>query len=94
MQILYDILYMFGFQHHSYRTYQGITCLMQLSTRSQDYIVDVLALRSEAHALNEVFTDPAIVKVSQTRAHFINDYLIVIQILWKFHFAQNQIQMT
>ncbi|CAH1775667.1 unnamed protein product [Owenia fusiformis] len=50
-------------EHHSYRTYLGITCLMQISTRSSDYIIDTLKLRSELHQLNEVFTDPAIVKV-------------------------------
>lgn len=50
-------------EHHSYRTFQGITCLMQISTRSHDYIIDTLALREELHVLNEVFTDPRVVKV-------------------------------
>lgn len=50
-------------EHHSYRTFQGITCLLQLSTRTKDYIVDTLALREDLHVLNEVFTDPKIVKV-------------------------------
>lgn len=50
-------------EHHSYRTFQGITCLMQISTRSNDYIIDTLALREEMHLLNEVFTNPKVVKV-------------------------------
>ncbi|XP_001660547.2 exosome component 10 isoform X1 [Aedes aegypti] len=50
-------------EHHSYRTYQGFTCLMQISTRSKDYIIDTLALREELHILNEVFTNPKVVKV-------------------------------
>uniref|UniRef100_A0A182XVE5 Exosome complex component 10 homolog n=2 Tax=Anopheles stephensi TaxID=30069 RepID=A0A182XVE5_ANOST len=50
-------------EHHSYRSYLGFTCLMQLSTRSKDYIVDALALREELHVLNEVFTDPKKLKV-------------------------------
>uniref|UniRef100_A0A2M4BBY9 Exosome complex component 10 homolog n=1 Tax=Anopheles marajoara TaxID=58244 RepID=A0A2M4BBY9_9DIPT len=50
-------------EHHSYRTFQGFTCLMQLSTRTKDYIVDTLALRDELHVLNEVFTDPRKLKV-------------------------------
>jgi len=50
-------------EHHSYRSYMGITCLMQISTRREDYIIDTLALRSDLHILNEVFTDPNIVKV-------------------------------
>lgn len=50
-------------EHHSYRSFQGLTCLMQISTRNTDYIIDVLELRSELHVLNDVFTDPKIVKV-------------------------------
>ncbi|XP_058813543.1 exosome component 10 [Topomyia yanbarensis] len=50
-------------EHHSYRTFQGFTCLMQISTRSKDYIIDALALREELQVLNEVFTDPKVVKV-------------------------------
>lgn len=41
-------------EHHSYRTFQGITCLMQISTRVKDYIVDTLVLREDLHVLNEV----------------------------------------
>lgn len=50
-------------EHHSYRTFQGLTCLMQISTRTQDFIVDTLELRNDLHILNEVFTDPLILKV-------------------------------
>ncbi|KAJ7089360.1 ribonuclease H-like domain-containing protein [Mycena belliarum] len=52
-------------EHNSYRSYAGIVCLMQVSTRTQDWIVDTLALRAElaTAGLNEVFTDPNIVKV-------------------------------
>ena len=51
-------------EHHSYRSFLGITCLIQISTRTSDYIVDTLALRDEIHHLNEVFTNPKILKVS------------------------------
>lgn len=50
-------------EHHDYRTYSGFVCLMQLSTREGDWIVDTLELREELEALNEVFTDSGIVKV-------------------------------
>lgn len=50
-------------EHHFFRSYQGFTCLMQISTRKEDYIVDTLLLRDELHLLNEVFTDPKILKV-------------------------------
>lgn len=51
-------------EYHSYRSYHGFVCLMQISTRSGDWIVDTLAVRDELEQLNEVFTDPRIVKVS------------------------------
>ncbi|KAK2897774.1 exosome component 10 [Channa argus] len=50
-------------EHHSYRTFLGLTSLMQISTREEDFIIDTLELRSEIYILNEAFTDPAIVKV-------------------------------
>ena len=36
---------------------------MQISTRDEDFIIDTLKLRDELHVLNEVFTDPKILKV-------------------------------
>ncbi|GLH13589.1 Exonuclease mut-7 homolog [Gryllus bimaculatus] len=50
-------------EHHSYRSFQGITCLMQISTRDTDYVIDTLELRDKLYVLNEVFTDPKVVKV-------------------------------
>ena len=50
-------------QAHSMRSYQGFTCLIQISTKSTDYIIDPLKLRDSLHCLNEVFCNPKIVKV-------------------------------
>nr|XP_056721374.1 exosome component 10 [Euleptes europaea] len=50
-------------EHHSYRSFLGLTCLIQISTRTEDFIIDALELRSDLYILNETFTDPAIVKV-------------------------------
>jgi len=50
-------------EYHSYRTYRGFVCLMQISTREEDWIVDPFELRDELEDLNEVFTNPNIVKV-------------------------------
>uniref|UniRef100_A0A2K6M865 Exosome component 10 n=1 Tax=Rhinopithecus bieti TaxID=61621 RepID=A0A2K6M865_RHIBE len=50
-------------EHHSYRSFLGLTCLMQISTRMEDFIIDTLELRSDMYILNESLTDPAIVKV-------------------------------
>lgn len=55
-------------EHHDQRSYVGFTCLMQVSTREKDWIVDTLQLRSELQILNDVFADPSIVKVCTKRA--------------------------
>jgi exosome complex exonuclease RRP6 len=50
-------------EHHAFRTYQGFTCLMQISTREEDFIVDTLVLKKQLWILNRAFTNPNIVKV-------------------------------
>ena len=51
-------------EHHDTRSFVGLTSLMQISTRNKDWIVDTLKpWRQELQVLNEVFADPAIVKV-------------------------------
>lgn len=52
-------------EHHSLRTFQGLTCLMQVSTRWHDFIVDTLPddVRVHAEKLNQVFANPNKVKV-------------------------------
>lgn len=53
-------------EHHDYRTYHGLTSLMQISTDTgKDYIVDPLSaqLRPHLSLLNIVFTNPEIIKV-------------------------------
>ncbi|XP_045473047.1 exosome component 10-like [Harmonia axyridis] len=50
-------------EHHSYRTFLGITCLMQISTGETDYLIDTLTLRNKLFVLNEIFTKPSILKV-------------------------------
>ncbi|KAG2365124.1 ribonuclease H-like domain-containing protein [Suillus spraguei] len=53
-------------EHHSYRTYRGFLCLMQISTREEDFIIDLLvpSVRdSISNTLGEIFSDPEIVKV-------------------------------
>ncbi|OLL23211.1 Exosome complex exonuclease rrp6, partial [Neolecta irregularis DAH-3] len=50
-------------EHHDYRSFAGFVCLMQISSRDQDWIVDTLLLRQELQSLNAVFADPAILKV-------------------------------
>ena len=49
-------------EHHSYLSFQGFLCLMQISSR-EDFIVGVLKLRDELEELNDIFTNPRILKV-------------------------------
>lgn len=51
-------------EHHDSRSYIGLVSLMQISTRENDWVVDTLKpWRRQLQALNEVFTDPNILKV-------------------------------
>ena len=49
---------------HTFHSYYGFTCLMQISTSSADYIVDTIALRRElGNMLGPIFADPSILKI-------------------------------
>ena len=50
-------------EHHNYRTYLGITCLIQISSVAKDYLVDPFPLWAALPALNEITANPRIVKV-------------------------------
>ncbi|KAG0489169.1 hypothetical protein HPP92_007980 [Vanilla planifolia] len=51
-------------EHNQYRSFLGLTCLMQISTRREDFIVDTLKLRVHIGPhLREVFKDPSKRKV-------------------------------
>jgi exosome complex exonuclease RRP6 len=51
-------------EHHDMHSYIGLVSLMQISTREKDWIVDPLKpWRENLQCLNEVFTDPNIIKV-------------------------------
>jgi len=50
-------------EHHDFRSYRGFVCLIQISTRTKDFIVDPFDMFEQMHMLNEIFSDPIIVKV-------------------------------
>jgi ribonuclease D len=50
-------------EHHSFRSYQGFTCLIQISTRDKDYIIDPFPIWGSIELLLDVFTNPGIIKV-------------------------------
>ena len=59
-------------EHHSKESYLGITCLIQISTRNADYILDAIKLRPYLNKLNIIFTDPKILKVFHGADYDIN----------------------
>jgi len=51
-------------EHHSYRSFLGsFTCLLQISSRTEDYLIDAIELRPHLYLLNDIFADPNIIKV-------------------------------
>ena len=51
-------------ENHSLRSFQGFTCLIQVSSRREDFVIDTLKLRGSINrALAPVFTDETVVKV-------------------------------
>jgi len=55
-------------------SFRGIISLIQISTRTDDFIIDAVALREEVVVLNEVFLDPNIVKVMNQVVNTNNPY--------------------
>ena len=50
-------------EHHSEHSYLGHTCILQVSTRAYDFILDWLALGLKLERLNVVLTNPKVLKV-------------------------------
>ncbi|EEA08035.1 exosome component 10, putative [Cryptosporidium muris RN66] len=50
-------------EHHSMQTFRGFVCLIQMSTRTCDYIIDPFPLFEELSRLNELTTNPRILKL-------------------------------
>jgi len=72
-------------EHHDNRSYIGIVCLMQISTRDKDWIIDTLKLRDELFILNEVFTNPKIVKVVVSSLRFSISRLTTTGSTWRIY---------
>ena len=49
-------------EHHDIHSFRGFTCLIQLSTRGKDYIVDPFPLFRSLYKLNEFTTNPSVKK--------------------------------
>ncbi|XP_038216361.1 exosome component 10 isoform X2 [Zerene cesonia] len=85
-------------EHHSYRTYQGITCLIQISTEDGDFIIDALAVREHIHKLNLSFTDPKKLKVFHGAEMDVlwlqRDFGVYIVGMFDTHRAARALQLT
>ena len=63
----------FDLEAHSFHSFQGFTCLIQLSTRAEDAVVDAIALRSCAGPLlAPLFADPRVAKVAHGARHDVS----------------------
>lgn len=75
-------------EHHDEHSYTGLVSLMQISTRTKDWVVDTLKpWRRDLQVLNEVFTDPNILKVRYL--YCISTFSPVLiafpGLTWRFH---------
>jgi exosome complex exonuclease RRP6 len=50
-------------EHHDLRSFLGFTCLIQISTRDTDYLIDPFNIFKSIHRINRFTTDPRILKV-------------------------------
>ncbi|KAM7271020.1 hypothetical protein ACFE04_030234 [Oxalis oulophora] len=50
-------------EHHSIRSFLGFTALIQVSTETEDYLIDTIALHDVMNVLQPVFCNPNICKV-------------------------------
>lgn len=60
-------------EHHNFRSFQGLVCLVQISTRWQDFIIDGLSpyIRNISYRLNEVLANEEKVKILHGAEHDI-----------------------
>jgi len=53
----------FDVHNHSFRSFLGFTCFIEISFDTQDYLIDALKLREHLHILNRAFTSSQILKI-------------------------------
>jgi 3'-5' exonuclease len=65
-KLMHERSFSFDVENHSYRSYHGLTCLLQIGTDTADYVVDPLApgMWEAMAVLRKPFADPSILKVS------------------------------
>merc|ERR1711931_482023 len=54
----------FEIEYNIFHSFQGVTNFLQISSRSEDFLIDPVALKDELSVLNEIFVDPKVLKVT------------------------------
>eukprot|EP00095_Tigriopus_kingsejongensis_P003605 snap_masked-scaffold1570_size35393-processed-gene-0.9 protein:Tk03605 transcript:snap_masked-scaffold1570_size35393-processed-gene-0.9-mRNA-1 annotation:"exosome component 10" len=82
-------------EHHWYRSFLGFTCLIQISTWEHDFVVDPFPIWRDLTILNEVFTDPKIVKVFHGADHDVEwlqrDFSVYVVNMFDTHIAAKKL---
>ena len=63
-----------------FRSYLGLTCLVQISSEKKDFLIDPLNIWAEMTLLNEITANPKIVKVKMQMI-YSSMILIVMMIM-------------
>mmetsp|Transcript_28590 Transcript_28590/g.37445 ORF Transcript_28590/g.37445 Transcript_28590/m.37445 type:complete len:839 (-) Transcript_28590:117-2633(-) len=94
-----DTVNIFGFdiEFHTYRSYYGITCLIQISTLEKNFVVDTFAVWDHVALLRPPFADPQKIKIGHdvkgSDAPFLfRDFGIVIVNIFDTHEAARELQ--
>jgi exosome complex exonuclease RRP6 len=56
-------IFSFDAHNHSFRSYQGYLCFLEISTEKADFVIDCFKLREHLHLLNHSFSNPKIFKI-------------------------------
>jgi 3'-5' exonuclease len=82
-QLMLEQSFSFDVENHSYRSYHGLTCLLQIGTDTADYVVDPLApgMWDAMAVLRKPFADPSILKVSAILQALLLLQLLVVLLL-------------
>jgi len=85
-------------EHHSYRTFLGLTSLMQITVEGEDYIIDPFPIWADMGILNEPFTNPEILKVFHGAEEDIKwlqrDFGIYVVNMFDTHIAMKTLKMS
>jgi len=62
-----------GTRRFTYRSFNGINCMIEIATRSEVFLVDTVTLKEEVKVLNEVLTNSAVLKVTHMGEGYVEN---------------------